>query len=341
MNSSESRMAPGPLFVVGMWRSGTSLTYALLNKHPQIKLMYESDLALLWPIFLVPRKSPEWLAKWDSWNGALARHKIDQDAIPRDISDPAGAFQAVAEQYARKKGATVWGCKSPTYYDSMTRLLDWFPNAKFIVIWRDPADVCRSIVRAARKSPWFARPGTPLRALLGCRRMKQQADEVARRGAAVHQIAYDELVRDPEAAMVAMCEFIGVPYDAAMTSLEGADRSAIYNGEHHSNVKSTAIAVNQQRPEVLSPEFKSKIERYVNYWRTECPGSWLQPTAAPGDAASAAFTERFADRLKLAAFRFRDKIVPFAFAVVPASWWQKYRKVKYHGVQAPSEHEAA
>ena len=66
----------------------------------------------------------------------------------------------------------------------MNQLAGWFPNAKFIVIWRDPADVCRSIVRAAEKSSWFARPGMDLRALLGYRRMKQEADELVRRGAA-------------------------------------------------------------------------------------------------------------------------------------------------------------
>ena len=47
----------GPLFVVGMWRSGTSLFYALLNQHPQIKLMYEDELPLLWPLFLGSRQA--------------------------------------------------------------------------------------------------------------------------------------------------------------------------------------------------------------------------------------------------------------------------------------------
>ena len=40
-------MRNGPLFVVGMWRSGTSLFYALFNQHPQIGLMYESDMLTL------------------------------------------------------------------------------------------------------------------------------------------------------------------------------------------------------------------------------------------------------------------------------------------------------
>ncbi len=171
-------MNPGPLFVVGMWRSGTSLLYALLNQHPQIGLMYESDFPLLSPVFLLPRKSSSWIPKVDSWNGALTRHKIDTAGIPENTVGLPNAFREVAQQYARKKGATVWGCKSPNYYDCMNQLAGWFPDAKFIVIWRDPADVCRSIARAAQKSPWFARAGMDLRALLGCRQMKQEADEL-------------------------------------------------------------------------------------------------------------------------------------------------------------------
>ncbi len=185
-------MSSGPVFVVGMWRSGTSLLYALLNQHPQIGLMYESDFPLLSPLFFLPRKSSSWIPKVDSWNGALTRHKIDSASIPENTVGLPNAFREVAKQYARKKGATVWGCKSPNYYDCMNQLADWFPDAKFIVIWRDPADVCRSIVRAAKKSPWFARPGMDLRALLGCRRMKEEADQLVRRGAAIHQLQYDD-----------------------------------------------------------------------------------------------------------------------------------------------------
>ena len=49
-------MSDGPVFVVGMWRSGTSLLYALLNQHPQIGLMYESDMLTLSPLFLIPER---------------------------------------------------------------------------------------------------------------------------------------------------------------------------------------------------------------------------------------------------------------------------------------------
>jgi hypothetical protein len=321
-------MSPGPVFVVGMWRSGTSLLYALLNQHPQIGLMYESDLLTLSSLFLLPRKSSWWLNKVDSWNGALTRHKIDSAAIPENISDLPGAFRAVAQQYAGKKGASVWGCKSPSYYDCMTQLARWFPQAKFIVIWRDPADVCRSIVRAAEKSSWFARPGTDLRALLGYRRMKKDADELVRRGAAIYQVQYDDLVRDPAAALTAICDFIGLRFDPRMASLEGADRSAVYTGDHHSMVKSSSIVAKRERPEVLSPELKSKVERYVAFWRQQSGGSWPVKAAVSEGTRPASWFERTWDRVRHGVLRSRDRVVPFLYGFIPVSVWQRYRRVK-------------
>jgi hypothetical protein len=321
-------MSAGPVFVVGMWRSGTSLLYALLNQHPQIGLMYESDLLTLSSLFVFPRKSSWWLNKVDSWNGALTRHKIDSSAIPENITDLPGAFRAVAQQYAGKKGATVWGCKSPSYYDSMTQLSSWFPQAKFIVIWRDPADVCRSIVRAAEKASWFARPGTDLRALLGYRRMKKEADELVRRGAAIHQVQYDDLVGDPAAALTAICDFVGVPFDPRMASLDGADRSAVYNGAHHSMVKSSSIVAKRERPEVLSPELKSKVERYVVFWRKQSDGGWPVKAAVTEGTQAASWSERTKDRVRHRLLRSRDRVVPFLYGFIPVTLWQRYRQVK-------------
>jgi LPS sulfotransferase NodH len=329
--SMEQRLSPmssGPVFVVGMWRSGTSLLYALLNQHPQIGLMYESDFFLLSPLFLLPRKASSWIAKVDSWNGVLTRHKIDASDIPENTVGLPNAFRAVAQQYARKKGATIWGCKSPNYYDCMNQVADWFPDAKFIVIWRDPADVCRSIVRAAEKSPWFAQRGMDLRAVLGYQRMKQEADQLVRRGLAVHQLQYDDLVREPVASMTAICDFIGVAFDPRMTTLESADRSAIYDGAHHSGVKSAAIVANGERPEVLSPELKSKIERYVVFWRKQYEGKWPVNAAVSAATQAASWFERTRDWLRHGLFRGLDLAVPVLYSLVPTALWRRYRQVK-------------
>src|SRR5579883_3339234 len=66
--------ASGPLFVISMWRSGSSLPYALLNTHPQVSLMFEADLVLLRYSFLKLGRCQDWQARSQVWNVAHIRH---------------------------------------------------------------------------------------------------------------------------------------------------------------------------------------------------------------------------------------------------------------------------
>jgi hypothetical protein len=182
-----------------------------------------------------------------------------------------------------------------------------------------------------------------LRALLGCHRMKQEADQLVRRGVAIHQLQYDDLVRQPVAALTAICDFIGVTYDPKMNSLEGADRSAIYNGDHHSMVKSTKIVADRQRPEVLSPELKSKIERYIVFWRKQYDGSWPVNAAVTDGTKAASWLDRTRDRIRISQLRAFDAIVPILYSLVPIAVWQKYRELKgrHHQVAVKSNRSKA
>jgi hypothetical protein len=319
----------GPLFVVGMWRSGTSLLYALLNQHPQIALMYEGDLPLFWPFFLLPGGKSNWLARWDFWYAAARRHGLDVSKVPNNIADPRAAAEAICTEYARQKGAAIWGDKSPNYYDSLPRLLRDFPAASFIIIWRNPAGICRSILRAAEESPWFAKKGMILRALLGCRELKRGCDQLVANGAPVHQIQYEELIRNPEGAMRRVCEFLRVPFDPRMASLEDADRSAIANGEHHALVKGRSIVSSAERSEVLSELLKKKIDRYNRLWREEYGGSW-PALAHPEQLGSErpSFLERLSDRILYRSLRAWDRTVVFIYGLAPLRLLKGYRAFK-------------
>jgi hypothetical protein len=326
---SPSELAAGPLFVVGIWRSGTSLFYALLNQHPQVALMYEDDLVFLRSLFWVPRRTSSWLAKWDFFNGAISRHKIDGSHIPENISDLKTASEAVQIEYSRqKKGATIWGCKSPTYFDLLSRLAGTFPKAKYIIIWRDLRSICSSIAKAAQEPSFFRRKGITLRALLGYRQMKHQCDRLLRNGEPVYQIHYEDLVRDPTAVMKGVCEFLQIPFDERMTLLEGADRSAIDEAGHHSLVRSKAIHGFRENSAGLSPALNAKIERYTHLWREQEHGSWpVYPESLGSDPSKPSVWEIVCDRISYRILWLSYYMIPIAYSFIPLSVWKNYRKV--------------
>lgn len=319
--------APGPVFVVGLWRSGTSLLYTLLNQHPDIALMYEADLSLLSPLFRAGGSNPDWLERWEFWNSALSRHRIDNQQVPARVPDlPAGA-EIVWKQYA---GDALYGEKSPNYYDSLQRLSREFRNAKFIVIWRDPADVCRSILRAAQTgSAFFRKRGITHRALIGTRRMKSECEALASRGVPLHQVQYEEMIKNPEAVLSGICDFLHIRFDSQMASLDGADRSAIYEADHHAGVKSKTIGEKKKREEVLPLAFKNKIDRYVACWQHEYNGDWpAYPKSAERNRRLPGILERSWDEGYFRSLRAFDRFTSLVYCYAPISLLRRYRSAK-------------
>jgi Sulfotransferase family len=331
--------SPGPVFVVGMWRSGTSLLYTLLNKHPEIGLMYEADLALLPGLFRKSGSKPDWLERWEFWNSALTRHGMGKDSerIPAGVPDLAVAAEMVWKHYA---GDAIYGEKSPNYYDSLQWLERRFPTARFVVIWRNPKDICRSIIRAAQTgSSFFAKRGITHRALIGTRRLKRECEALTRRGVPLHEIQYEEMIQNPERILSGICAFLEIPFDPQMSSLEGADRSAIYEADHHAGVKSTTIGSKngKGREEVLPPALKRKIDRYISYWQQEHSGSWpLYPKLAEGKNPQPGFLEQTGDEILFRGLRAFDRFTSLVYCYAPISLLRRYRsaKMKPSGTQA-------
>jgi len=348
-DSMSADSSSGPLIVVGMWRSGTSLLYSLLNQHPQIALMYEGDLFLLQPLFSRKGSNPDWLERWEFWNSAFSRHNILSQSIPARVPDLRTGATAVWEEYAA--GAAVMGEKSPNYFDCLPTLAQEFPGARFIILWRDLADVCRSIVRARSGSTFFSKPGILHRTLIGCRKLKQGQDTLLGRNIPVHEIQYEEMIQDPAKAMAGVCKFLGIPFDTRMTTLHGFDSSPIYEGSHHRQVKAGEIRrfSDGAGREVLSSRVRRKIQRYVRYWREQSAGAWpLDPKAwevvsggpdsvLPGfsvrelevlDSGIPSSIERFGDELLFRALRVLDRFTAWVYCYAPFAWLRSYRSFK-------------
>jgi hypothetical protein len=314
----------GPLFVVGMWRSGTSLLYALLNQHPDVSLMYEDDLFLLHPMFLRGKAKRDWVARWEFWNNAPSRHKLELSGW--GPSRP--TIKAVLEFCYQRSGTAIWGAKSPNYYDCMTGLAEIFPNARFIIIWRDLPAICNSIIRAANKPSWFTRAGMMHRTLLGYHQMKLQRDGLLDRGKQVHEIHYRDLVSDSEGTMKGICEFLQLPFATEMCSLKEADRSAVFEHDHHEMVNSSEIVSKRERPDVLPVAVKNKIARYTRLWSDAYAGQWPAYPAQGSAGKKPGTLERMADALIYRGLRIYDLGITLLYCYGPLKLLQGYRSMK-------------
>jgi hypothetical protein len=311
--SASAASSGGVLFVVGLYRSGTSLLFALLNRHPAIALMYEAEVQNFWPILRLRSGLRGWAGKLDFWNGALSRHGLDPGSFSQTSVRRAAAADALYRAVATPEGACWRGEKSPSYYDRLPALAAAFPAARFVILRRDLADICRSVERASAGSRFFAKCGMKTRMVWGQRRLVEGVARLRADGRAVQEVVYEDLVQHPEAVLRGLCDFLDVPYSAEMLALDRAELKMLPEGGHHAGVRSGAVSGQQARPEVLPPHWVAKLNRYRAFW------------GEGGSAAAPSVWERGMDEGLGWLLRGFDLLVQGLFALVPIGLWSRYR----------------
>jgi Sulfotransferase family len=310
----------GPLFVLSVWRSGSSLLYALLNQHSKIALLYEGDLPRL-HMFLFGRfRSGSWRERWEFWNQGPSRHGIAIESMPARVLNAWDATRKVYQAVARRKQAIIWGEKTPHWYDCPLYMAEQFPDARFIFLWRDVNAVMASICQAALSERFFKKAGFAHRVLVGTEKLRQACDVLRSRGQLVHEVNYEDLISDTPQCMQLVCEFLELPFESQTASLEGADRSAIASGEHHAMVRRNRVVASKKSADLPPDLLRAKIARYVCRWRRHSNGTWPKyPVELPDGVQPANWIELCSDRIVYQVVRGRDKMVAVIYALVPIS----------------------
>ena len=218
----------GPLFLIGMPRSGTKLLLALLNQSPRVAIStLETD-------FL-----PYWIENWRSYGDLSDRptfvrfyneatklpHFANLASRDRGVGEQdwyrscrdysvAGVFEALIrlEVAASPETDTIWGDKSPSYTRHVELLNSLFPEARFVHIVRDVRDYCLSINKAWGKNM--------------IRAAQRWSDDVAnarqvgnRLGNNYIEVRYEDLLADPRSTVERICATLGIDFDEDMTRL--------------------------------------------------------------------------------------------------------------------------
>ena len=315
-----------PLFVISVWRSGSSLLYSLLNQHSEIALLYEADLPQLQFYLSLHFRGGTWRERWEFWNQGPSRHGIAIESMPASVTDAWEAARVVYQQVAQRKQATIWGEKTPHAYDGILSLADKFPDARFLFLWRDMNAVMESIWRAALTERFFRKSGTSNRALIGNEKLKQACDVLKSRVRLVHEVNYEDLTSNTSECMREICMFLELPFESRITSLEGAERSAIFSGEHHTMVRSQRIVSQGKQPALLPPALRAKVNRYICRWKQRYDGKWPKyPLQLPKSTRPPGLIELLHDWITYHLVRYKDKIIAVLYAVVPLRLAQSLR----------------
>jgi hypothetical protein len=314
-----SAQTEGPVFVVGVFRSGTSFFFSLLNKHPEIALLYEADIACFHPTLFGGRLKKDWFERIDFWNSSMHRHGISRPAHLPLRPSPNEAAVWLYKNYADRKGGRI-------YANCLEKLATRFPHTRIIILWRNPIDVCESVCRAGKTSRFFGKRGMVSRILHHFELLQKDCELLLAQGCPILQVDYESLVQNREETMRCVCEFLGLEFDATMLSSENSDLSMVPDGIHHQRVRRGEQFVPSEKEGMLSERSRRKIGRYETRWTERYPSLLLARSFTDFQPGPPGLLELFADRLVGWALRAWDVIVRTIYYLLPVSWLRVYRK---------------
>jgi Sulfotransferase family len=230
------------VFLVGCLRSGTTLLQRIVDAHPRIAVIHETQWVPRWyerGVGLTPAGdvTPE-LVEQLFEHRRFGRLDVERAAVAGllDDGEPLHYRRFVAELFdlhGRAKGKRLVGEKSPGYVRHIPTLNELWPEARIVHLIRDGRAVCLSarewskadrilgrfptweddeVITAALWWEWHVRLGREAGLPVGDDRYME--------------LSYEALVDRPEAACARLCGFLGVPYDDAMLRFhEGRTRA--------------------------------------------------------------------------------------------------------------------
>lgn len=102
----------------------------------------------------------------------------------------------------------AWGDKTPWYITHIQQLSEFFPSARFIYIVRDPRAVTASLL----KKNWAPKNAFACAKLwVEHNSIPAKTSEKLRLENRLHEVRYEDIVRDPVACLLAIYAFIGEP----------------------------------------------------------------------------------------------------------------------------------
>lgn len=204
---------PSLIFLVSQPRAGSTLLQRLLGGHSAIHTTAEPWL-MLHPLYALREDGHS-----AEYNATLA-HTALQDFLAT-LPEGAAAYQEALRRmamhlYARaceSAGKTHFLDKTPRYYHILPELGRLFPQARFLLLLRNPLAVLASQLETNVRGHWLLLARYKHDLLTAPRKLLAAQQTLGPRALTLH---YEDLVTAPRATLESVCAHLGLPFQEGM-----------------------------------------------------------------------------------------------------------------------------
>jgi hypothetical protein len=235
-----------PIFIVGPGRSGTTLLSRILDAHSSIAILPETAMFATLAQYGC---SDVFENRWqyiafmnDLWNQLrhekdVASQVVAEEAQNRpSFTGPARTvLESLGRAYAKSRGATIWGEKTPWHLFWLPQIQKLFPNARIIITIRDPRDILLSY-----DDRWGGGRRDTEYLMQSCAQIHHYFHHFLLPDVfpleQVRRVRYESLVSHPQQVMTEVCNFLNVPFESGMLEFYRSHQSIEQDtseGKHH------------------------------------------------------------------------------------------------------------
>lgn len=239
-----------PFFIIGSGRAGTTLLRRILQTSPEVHIPPETHaLGRSINVFLRNRSSSwtelvyrvysmfEFDPDFEAFEISLRPLVREVISAPEECRTLAYILHNFYTFHGEQTGQEFkrWGDKTPLNTFYLHEILSVFPDAKFVNMIRDGADVIHSYLTAG------VQPDLDAAATRWKKAVNAASEFASSNPDQVRDFRYEDLVRDPEKITRCVCKYLHIKFGRELVrdlgSLDSMQDVLVY--KHHENLKET------------------------------------------------------------------------------------------------------
>lgn len=223
----ETKTVDSPIFIISNPRSGSTLLRSILSSQSLISIPHE------FPVFQKLYSTQDRNHK--SWEAKVSKlyefqHFKEWNIPKKDLLTKLGKIDSPTVKIVVNliysyflnpniSGKYIWGEKNIGNIGYLKEIESIFPDARFIIINRDPRDVVASILK--RKwmfSKYKNCPRRYMKSIIGITQLYKDGYSLINKHVSLNKfvISYEDLVKSPNEVVEEICDFLKVPFEAKM-----------------------------------------------------------------------------------------------------------------------------